>query len=153
MSEAENREQHPLRYCACGAAISWHSDSDRCGICRARDSKNNRDPDLQMPPEWANLPESTDPRGDLLWAYNNHMHIKRRPGKESLIYWGRMTTPPTRAASAQILFYDSNPKGFQDRLDRAVGEGDTADPELRAEARRQIAEINRILEQFKAKRT
>jgi hypothetical protein len=116
---------------------------------KRKEAQDNNDPALVMPAHWANLPESTDPRPDVLWAYNNYMHVEERPGANSRIYWGRMTDPPTRAAPLQIRILVSNPMKVQDLMHKAASKEETTDPEQEREERRSVQEVRKILATFK----
>jgi len=107
------------------------------------------DPDLQMPASWKDLPESTDMRADLLWAYNNMLHIRRREGKSSLIYWGRCSEPPSKGAHVRLSFADSNLAAFLQAVDRATGLNVATNEEDQRGERRAVEEVRKILTSFK----
>jgi hypothetical protein len=138
------------RLCSsCGKELRGICREGLCQTCLMRSARQEgieaaRDPDLQMPAAWKDLPESADPRPDILWAYNNQIHIKERQGKASLIYWGRCSEPPTRASHAQLSFAASNQAKFQERLDRATGQDENEGDSEKAE-RRAVGEIETIL--------
>jgi hypothetical protein len=152
--ETSDAPSDEVRLCACGAKVMKNHH-----VCRScymvalgkinADGAHN--PDLRIPEAWHDLPESTDPKPDMLWAWNNVIHVVKIPGKSDKIWWGRMTTPPTRASFDFILFYDSNPTAFRQELRKYLGNQDATDPELVTEEKRSIAEVRKVLEAFKAK--
>ena len=138
----------------CGRVLQGICKSGKCQTCLMNRSKKERadwnsDPDLQIPLAWESLPDSDDLRADLLWAYNNTVHIKEVAGKGSLIYWGRMTTPPGRGSSVQLKFYDKNPAGFHASFQKAMGISDESDGEKQRGEKRAVAEVRKVLEKYR----
>ena len=163
MEETEP-EHGPL--CECGREAT--EGMDTCQWCRGAASRaanaanaayvpppppSRTAPAQKIPDSWYFLPESSDPITDLLWAYNNTIHIQKREGQSSNIFWGNMTTPPSIAAQNGIYLYDSNQNGFNDLLHRVTATKDATDPELVREEKKSIAEVRKILEKFKSKET
>lgn len=145
-----------VRRCSvCGKELRGICKAGKCQSCLMVQAKKekaewNHDPDLQFPVAWESLPESNDLRADLLWAYNNSVHIKKRAGKDSLIFWGRCSTPPGKGSHVQLSFYDTNLVGFQTMLQKALGVSDESDGEKQRGERRAVAEVRKILGNYRA---
>jgi hypothetical protein len=104
------------------------------------------DLDLVLPGTWSELPESTDSKQDMIWAYNNLHCIKDRPGKAPLIYWGRCTLPPTRASHGMLSFAAENRHKFMSEMvPKATGQTSDENSEGKRGERKAIAEIEAIL--------
>jgi hypothetical protein len=104
--------------------------------------------DVEIPKHWADLPDSTDPKADLVWAYNNQRHIKKRSGKDSVIYWGRCTDPPGNGSFSKLVLADVSFTKFQEMFDKATGFISEGDSESVKHERKSIAEIRAVLKKF-----
>lgn len=111
------------------------------------------DADLLIPESWADLPKAVtaaDIKAELLWAHANERNIEQRPGKTSLIYWGRCSDPPTCSAQSVLEFADTNHAKFMEQIFRLTvdEDPDKDDAELVREEKKSIAEVQRLLEKF-----
>ena len=93
---------------------------------------------------------AADIKAELLWAHANERNIEQRPGKASLIYWGRCSDPPTCSAQSVLEFADTNHAKFMEQIFRLTvdEDPDKDDAELVREEKKSIAEVQRLLEKF-----
>lgn len=110
-----------------------------------------RQKQLGMPKEWHDLPKSVGLEEEVRWVQSNFMACVKEDPKSSKVklQWGHpmVSRPPSSGACALMRWASRNQNGFfKDLLPRTVGKSETSDRELEEGERRDIVDVERVLE-------
>lgn len=97
---------------------------------------------------WPDLPPSTDPYRDAMWAYNYAgVIVKDREGASSTIHWDRAPKPPSLGVDHWIKMRVRDFKDYRDKMAKFTS-GVDGDGDLEKKERRSIQEISDLLERM-----